>query len=72
MPHDGAVTTAARGIWLRAAAVVAVLLAGVAAALTLDLPCGAAAKLAVIVGAVTAVFAASIGSANVTVNWAGP
>jgi uncharacterized membrane protein YdjX (TVP38/TMEM64 family) len=38
VPHDEAVTTAARGIWLRAAVLVVVLLAGVGAALTLDLP----------------------------------
>jgi uncharacterized membrane protein YdjX (TVP38/TMEM64 family) len=38
MPHDGGVTTTVRGIWLRAAVLVAVLLAGVGAALAFDLP----------------------------------
>jgi uncharacterized membrane protein YdjX (TVP38/TMEM64 family) len=44
MKHHGRVTTAARGIWLRAAVLVVVLLAGVGAALAFDLPSVAAVR----------------------------
>lgn len=44
MPHDGAVTTTGRGIWLRAAVLGGVLLAGLGAALSFDLPSVAAVR----------------------------